>query len=182
MPLWSYSSCPAPHIHRNVRPTRRTLSSPVHELTHFFLFNPPLVRPWKSYSSSPGSSSASWSSGSSSPPLSDDNNNNIMNTNNNRNRTASLSTSDEGIVMDLMPKKVSATWPLFSVTLDRSHRERSPSQNVIMFTRQAMMMIIISWGGCRSIDRDWNILDPIIRLWFSWPIDQIILTSVSGGD
>lgn len=72
-------------------------------------FNPfsstPLVRQWK-YGSSPASSSASWSSGSSSPPLSDDNNNNVLV--NNRNRTASLSTSDEGIVMDLMPKKVSA--------------------------------------------------------------------------
>lgn len=59
--------------------------------------------------SSPGSSSASWSTGSSSPPLSDDGNTNT-NTNTSRRgpRTASLSASDEGIVMDYnedLPRK-----------------------------------------------------------------------------
>lgn len=84
---------------------------------HSFTSFPHLVRQWK-YGSSPGSSSASWSSGSSSPPLSDDNNNNsVMN---NRNRTASLSTSDEGIVMDLMPKKVSAVGLTFVETRDQN--------------------------------------------------------------
>lgn len=101
MQLWSSSSCPLPHTLRNVRILQTTIFS-CHP--HRWLF-PPTERQWK-YGSSPGSSSASWSSGSSSPPLSDDNNNIIMN---NRNRTASLSTSDEGIVMDLMPKKVSAS-------------------------------------------------------------------------
>lgn len=64
--------------------------------------------------SSPCSSSASWSTGSSSPPLSDDGNTNTnINTNTNTNsrrgpRTASLSASDEGIVMDYnedLPRK-----------------------------------------------------------------------------
>ncbi|KAM7360161.1 glucose transporter 4 enhancer factor [Cochliomyia hominivorax] len=54
--------------------------------------------------SSPGSSSASWSSGSSSPPLSDDGHNMSVFTNNDsasaRIRTTSVSTSDEGIVVD----------------------------------------------------------------------------------
>ncbi|KNC31831.1 hypothetical protein FF38_12439, partial [Lucilia cuprina] len=54
--------------------------------------------------SSPGSSSASWSSGSSSPPLSDDGHNMGVITNNDsasaRIRTTSVSTSDEGIVVD----------------------------------------------------------------------------------
>ncbi|TMW48386.1 hypothetical protein DOY81_006533 [Sarcophaga bullata] len=54
--------------------------------------------------SSPGSSSASWSSGSSSPPLSDDGHNMGANINNDsasaRIRTTSVSTSDEGIVVD----------------------------------------------------------------------------------
>lgn len=60
--------------------------------------------PDKWLGSSPGSSSASWSSGSSSPPLSDDGHNMSVITNNDlasaRIRTTSVSTSDEGIVVD----------------------------------------------------------------------------------
>uniref|UniRef100_A0A1B0G5R6 Uncharacterized protein n=1 Tax=Glossina morsitans morsitans TaxID=37546 RepID=A0A1B0G5R6_GLOMM len=63
--------------------------------------------------SSPGSSSASWSSGSSSPPLSDDGHNISAHMINDasasaRIRTTSVSTSDEGIVVDFkedVPRK-----------------------------------------------------------------------------
>lgn len=60
--------------------------------------------------SSPGSSSASWSTGSSSPPLSDDGSSVPQTTHVIRRgpRTTSLSTSDEGIVMDYnedLPRK-----------------------------------------------------------------------------
>lgn len=61
--------------------------------------------------SSPGSSSASWSSGSPSPPLSDDGKPEQ------RNRTTSLSTSDEGIVMDYseeMPRKKTVSFFFYS--------------------------------------------------------------------
>lgn len=69
-------------------------------LTYFSLLK---IGNWNTHlGSSPGSSSASWSSGSPSPPLSDDGKPEQ------RNRTTSLSTSDEGIVMDYseeMPRK-----------------------------------------------------------------------------
>lgn len=58
--------------------------------------------------SSPGSSSASWSTGSSSPPLSDDGSAPTTNITRRGPRTTSLSTSDEGIVMDYnedLPRK-----------------------------------------------------------------------------
>lgn len=72
--------------------------------------------------SSPGSSSASWSSGTSSPPLSDDGQSptQILIDNSHRNRTTSLSTSDEGIVMDddTSPRKRRVSWfHLFFVIL-----------------------------------------------------------------
>ncbi|KAL5273854.1 ZNF395 family protein [Megaselia abdita] len=75
--------------------------------------------------SSPGSSSASWSSGTSSPPLSDDGQSatQLLIDNSHRNRTTSLSTSDEGIVMDddTSPRKRRAsrfkcTWKTCNVT------------------------------------------------------------------
>uniref|UniRef100_A0A336MCZ1 CSON013853 protein n=1 Tax=Culicoides sonorensis TaxID=179676 RepID=A0A336MCZ1_CULSO len=67
--------------------------------------------------SSPGSSSASWSTGSSSPPLSDDGSAPpITNVTRRGPRTTSLSTSDEGIVMDYnedLPRKRRANEPLY---------------------------------------------------------------------
>ncbi|XP_037952620.1 zinc finger protein 395 [Teleopsis dalmanni] len=75
--------------------------------------------------SSPGSSSASWSSGSSSPPLSDDGH--VLHTStilndpsaNARLRTTSVSTSDEGIVVDFKedaPRKRKGIRPRFLCT------------------------------------------------------------------
>ncbi|XP_059608093.1 zinc finger protein 395 isoform X1 [Phlebotomus argentipes] len=75
-----------------------------------------VVSQWHSvFGSSPGSTSgASWSSsGTSSPPLSDEG---APSSTNGRIRTTSLSTSDEGIVMDYneeMPRKKRANGPLF---------------------------------------------------------------------
>ncbi|XP_075147026.1 glucose transporter 4 enhancer factor isoform X2 [Haematobia irritans] len=73
--------------------------------------------------SSPGSSSASWSSGSSSPPLSDDGHNMGVITNDAsasaRIRTTSVSTSDEGIVVDFKedpPRKKRANKTKFVCT------------------------------------------------------------------
>ncbi|XP_073847476.1 glucose transporter 4 enhancer factor isoform X2 [Musca autumnalis] len=73
--------------------------------------------------SSPGSSSASWSSGSSSPPLSDDGHNMGVITNDAsasaRIRTTSVSTSDEGIVVDFKedaPRKKRANKTRFVCT------------------------------------------------------------------
>jgi uncharacterized C2H2 Zn-finger protein len=67
--------------------------------------------------SSAGSSSSTWSSGSSSPPLSDDGK-----SSDGRFRTSSISTSDEGIVMDYseeVPKKRKANDQIFKCTWKR---------------------------------------------------------------
>ncbi|XP_061392569.1 protein split ends-like, partial [Musca vetustissima] len=78
---------------------------------------------YKWLGSSPGSSSASWSSGSSSPPLSDDGHNMGVITNDAsasaRIRTTSVSTSDEGIVVDFkedVPRKKRANKTRFVCT------------------------------------------------------------------
>lgn len=80
----------------------------------------PQTGPWnRNAGSSPGSSSASWSSGSSSPPLSDDGAPLMGDNTTARIRTASLSTSDEGIVMDYSdetPRKRRAHGTIFQCT------------------------------------------------------------------
>lgn len=87
-------------------------------MSHDIINQKNITARWNSVlGSSPNSSNASWSSGSSSPPLSDDGR---ITANEGRFRTSSISTSDEGIVMDYneeMPRKKRVSYNFFFVLL-----------------------------------------------------------------